>query len=412
MVTYARPAGQSTLGDSLVRIGREAWILGALLLLFVIFSAYYTRRGIQEEEKGRPTTYSIGPNGLAALFRVFQKQGLAAQQYRRELTHLPSDAGLLVIAEPLDRNVTGQEAEALIKWVEGGGALLFLVSDNVFALSASEELLSEHVRFDLKQSKPQDIAVDSSSSKYLRDVKTIHVDGSLRLAPRGGATTLIEDGQGGYAVTWKKGKGTVIAAISSLGADNAHLQEADNAVMFVNIADAFAGPGRKSVLFDEYHQGFGEEAEGRSLWDAVGAPVRAVFWYLAAAFLILVYNLNRRFGAAKSLSLPTYRPSTEYISSMARLYRKAGGGDIAIETIYKGFTRDLAQQLDTQIDEAPDRVAELAHRRFGWETGPFREFMAKCESIVSGQRINEAEMLRLAKQIEDYRRKAELARLP
>src|SRR5260370_22255254 len=141
---------------------------------------------------------------------------MRAQQYLKDLIRLPSNAGLLVIAEPLDRDISGAETEALIKWVEGGGALLFLVSDNVFAISASEQLLSEHIRFDLKQSKPQDIAVDSSSSKYLRDVKTIHVDGSLRLAPRGGATTLLEDGQGGYSVTWTRGEGTVISAIGSL----------------------------------------------------------------------------------------------------------------------------------------------------------------------------------------------------
>jgi hypothetical protein len=395
-----------------LRIGREAWILGALLLLFVLFSAFYTERGIQEEEKGRPTTYSFGPNGLAALYRVLQKQGLATRQYRRELGSLPSDAALVVIAEPVARQVSMAESDAVRKWVEGGGALLFLVSDNAFSVGPSEEMLSSHMRIDLAQSRPLDLTVDPASSRYLRDIHSIHVDGTLRLSPRGGAKSLLRDDDGSYAVTWKKGKGTVIAAMSSLGADNAHLQRADNALLFVNIAETHTSGHRKAVLFDEYHQGYGEVVEGRSLWDALGTPARAVFWYFAGVFLILVYNLNRRFGPAKRLVLPSYRPSTEYIMSMARLFRKAGAGDIAIETIYKAFSRDLAQRLDAEPDSGPDQLTEIAHRRFGWETGPFRDLIARCEAIVNGRRINEAEMLRLAKQIEDYRRKADLVRLP
>jgi hypothetical protein len=395
-----------------LRIGREAWILGVLLLLFVLFSAYYTRRGIQEEEKGRPTTNSAGPNGLAALYRVLQRQGFTAKQYRQDFTRIPVNAGLVVIAEPIERQITEVESEALWKWVDAGGALLFIVTDNAFAVSASEMLLSDHLRIDLKRSVPQDIAVDPKSSKYLRDVHSIHVDGTLRLAARGSAKTLLEDGQGGYAVSWTRGKGTAIAAMSSLGFDNAHIQRADNALFFVNIAEAHSHSGQRTIFFDEYHQGFGEVLEGRSLWDALGASVRAVFWYLAAAFFILVYNLNRRFGSAKRLIIPSYRPSTEYISSMASLYRKAGAGDIAIETIYKGFLRDLASKLDTQLDAGTDLMVEAGHRRYGWETSQFREMINRCEAIVRGERITESEMLRLATQIEDYRRKADLARLP
>src|SRR2546423_12266662 len=99
VVTYARPAGQSyEWRTPFLRLGKEAWILGALLVFFVVFTAYYTQRGIQDEEKGRPSSYSVGPNGLAAIYRLFQKVGLGAKQYRGDLAHLPASAGLLIIA--------------------------------------------------------------------------------------------------------------------------------------------------------------------------------------------------------------------------------------------------------------------------------------------------------------------------
>src|SRR5262245_54481065 len=115
-----RPAHgpKTSLGESQLRLGREAWILVALLLFFVVFTAYYTQRGIQDEEKGRPSSYSVGPNGLAAIHRVFRAQGLSTQQYRGDFTHLPASAGLLIMAEPMARGITAEEGEALVKWVE------------------------------------------------------------------------------------------------------------------------------------------------------------------------------------------------------------------------------------------------------------------------------------------------------
>src|SRR5262249_3570822 len=127
---------------------------------------------------------------------------------------------------------------------------------------------------------------------------------------------------------------------------------------------------------------------------------------------ILVYNLNRRFGPARKLIIPSYRPSTEYISSMASLYKKAGAGDVAVETIYKGFLRDFARKTDTQMDPGPEVMAEIGQRRFGWDELRFRALMARCQAIANGERITEPEMLKLAAQLEDYRRKADLARLP
>ena len=131
---------------------------------------------------------------------------------------------------------------------------------------------------------------------------------------------------------------------------------------------------------------------------------------MLAAFLIAVYNANVRFGPAKRLEFPSYRPSTEYVNSLARLYRRANAQDIVIETIYKAFLHEMHSRLDAPPDADVARVAELAERKFGWNQGPLRDIMNRCDSIVGGRKPADAEMLELARKIENYRRKADLVR--
>ncbi len=399
-----------------MRIGREAWILAALLLLFIAASTYYSRRGEEDEQKGRPTTFSVGRNGLAALYKLCQREGLHAQRLENDIHHIPDGVGLIVIAEPFTRPISPEEESSLAEWVDQGGAILYLIQEGSMSLGDRDpedpKKLDYTVHAEFKQSRPADLSIAGSASPYLKDVSQIHVDGPQRLSPANPEKqkALVKDAEGAYAVAWTQGKGHVVVALDTLGADNSRLNQADNALFFLNVAEAHTATKRPLVLFDEYHQGFGSEGETRGLWEAIGGTTRGIVWYALAIFALLVYNANRRFGTAKRIPIPTYRPSTEYIESMARLFRRADAGDIAIETIYKTFTRDLAKRLDSPPDARLDETASLAERKLGWDGQPLRELLHRCDAILHGEKIAEPEMLKLARQIEDYRRKADLVR--
>jgi hypothetical protein len=399
-----------------MRIGREAWILAALLLLFIAASTYYSRRGEEDEQRGRPTTFSAGRNGLAALFKLCEREGLRAQRLENDIHHVPDGAGLIVISEPFTRPISAEEESSLAEWVDQGGALLYLIHEGSMTLGTPDpenpKKTDYTVQAEFKQTRPADLAIGGSASPYLKDVSQIHVDGAQRLAPTSPdkQKALVKDADGAYAVAWTQGKGNVVVALDTLGADNARLSQADNALFFLNVAAAHTTAKRPLVLFDEYHQGFGSEGETRGLWDAVGGTTRGIVWYALAVFALLVYNANRRFGTAKRIPIPTYRPSTEYIESMARLFRRADAGDIAIETVYKAFARDLAKRLDSPPDARLDDTTALAERRLGWDRPPLRELLNRCDAVLHGEKIGEPEMLKIARQIEDYRRKADLVR--
>lgn len=410
-----------------MRLGREAWIFGLLLLLFVAASAYLSQQGFEREQRYQPTTYSSGEGGTKALYELYQKVGLRAERYERPYTELPANGGLLVMVEPWPRNVQTGEQDALLKWIKGGGALLLVISEK----GLGQGLALEGVEPAIKTDQPADLAPEPVESPFLRGVRTLHVGGRMRLinnAPKT-RTTLVADGQGAYAVSWKLGRGAIVMTTDGLGAGNASIGKADNGVFYVNVAETQTSSARPAVLFDEYHQGFGvEEGTDKSVWEVIGAPLRWTALYLAALFLVLLYSANRRFGAAIRLPAPTHRASTEYLASMAGFFRRARAGDIALESIYRRFTRELAAKVEAPPDAPPARLAELSARRFGWDAAPLRDLLARCEQTLAevaelsttaaapgangrGQRLTERDLVRLAQQIQDYRRKAELVRL-
>jgi hypothetical protein len=406
-------------------MGREAWILGVLLLVFVTATTLYTQRGFETEQRQQPSTYSTSSKGTRALFDLLQRQGVRVQRGERPLTELTEEVGLLVIVEPLARAIDGTETAALQEWLNGGGTLLLVVSGS-WPLRSAFGVGFEEMSVRPTDAPPSDVRTVPGESPFLQDVASLRVVTPTRLAPtpgKKGVTRLAHNADGALALTWKEKEGRVVAVSDGVSLDNRSIASADNAVFYVNVAQEAARGDRPIVLFDEYHQGYGEETgTQKSLWQAIGTPGRALFFYLLAAFLLVVYNANRRFGAPLTVELPSSRPSTEYITSMALLYRRAGAGEIALETIYKDFVRDLASKVDAPPEADSQRLAELAERRFGISAGGLRDLLVRCEQAVtageagesvsrSGKRLPDAELLRLARQIQDYRRKAGLVRL-
>lgn len=396
-----------------MRRGREAWILGALVLVFVAAATYYGRLGFEEQRTQQPTTYSIDPDGLKVYYQLLERQGIQVRRFERPLNRLPDDAGVLVMAEPQQRKVAPDEDAALWSWVKKGGTLLLIVSGGV-RNEEGRPLDLQGLTVQTKKALPADLPPNPEADYPLsRDVHRVHVEGAARLTdPNEEGTPLVQDSEGIYVATWSYDKGgTVVVATDGVMPSNRQIATADNAVLFVNIAQQRA-KNRPVVLFDEYHQGFvAEEGGGRSLWAAVGAPARAALWYLLVVFLLVIYNANRRFGSPIALHPPEARPSTEYIEGMAGLFRRARAPELALEMIYHAFRHDLAARIDSAPDAPPETVAEAGARRFGWPADSVRTLLARCDEIAEGAKASEAEVLRLATEIQDYRRKAALVRI-
>ena len=99
-----------------MRVGKEAWILGALIVAFVAATAVFSQRDLESEARQRPSSYSLAAEGTAGLYGLFGKEGFPVRRWERPITAL-NGRGLLVIAEPVARDVSPTEIAALWKWI-------------------------------------------------------------------------------------------------------------------------------------------------------------------------------------------------------------------------------------------------------------------------------------------------------
>lgn len=448
-------------GSETVQRRREIGILLGLIGVFVVVTAWLARQGQEKQGVTTPTTYSVAPGGLRALYQLFGREGIPTERWERPLTQLPPRAGLLVMTEPMRRRLRNAETEALSAWVEQGGILLAIVSapnsrdasvlappgdppldeDEAAPVTLSEYLENDafFVSVETRKATPAKLAPDPVRTPFLEDVQTLNADQSTRLkrmesedsppperdlgkvpnlradsvAPSvpGEEKTLLHDAEGAYLVMRTNPQGgAMIVATEGILPDNAHAAEGDNALLFVNIA-LQCPPNRPLVLFDEYHQGYSSAGgeSGRSLWSELGTAGHRLFWYGVTFLALLIYNANRRFGSARTLTPPTVRPTTEYIASMAGLYRRAHAPEIALEALYQDFLRDLRRRVEMPPDADIERVLSLSQSRFGGDIASLRTVLTRCEEIGQGGKSSEAELMRLAVHLDDYRRRASLA---
>jgi hypothetical protein len=408
-----------------MRWGKEAWMLAVLVVLFVIATAFITKREAQNQQRDQPTTYSAGSGGTKALFELLQRQGFQVERQEQLYTKLPPTGGLVIMFEPWQRDLAEGEQAALWKWVEEGGSYLLVVSKK----GEGQGVTLENVTINTEPNSSGEVNVNPSANPLLQDVSHVWAEGDIRLENRDKKKqkSLISDSKGDFAITYPRGKGSVTVVTDGLASSNATLEKADNAVFFVNLAQAHSKASRSTILFDEYHQGFGYEGEtGTSLWAVMGAPLRTATWYLLAVCLILIYSLNRRFGAPLRTPAPNMLPSTEYIRSMAGFYRRAQAAGIPFEVVFHSFVRDLAVRVDVDPADSPETVAKAAARRYGWQVEPLAALLTNSKRIIESlpasrtapvgaslkaARAIEIEVFNLAQQIQEYRRKAELVRL-
>jgi len=389
--------------------GREAWVLVVLLVVFVAGAAAIQRHSVQEDEQRRPSAYAYGRTGLRAAYELVRRQGVRVMRHEAPLTRLPDSTGLLVVAEPMVREMGHQETRHVWSWVERGGTLLVLVSGDLLVREPGG-LVADRVRVDRSPGPATEVRADESVSPLLRDVRLLCVDGPARLEPRQpGGRVVVRDSRGGLLVAWRAGKGMALFASDALGLHNAALGRGDAPVLLANIAAAGTSRSR-AAAFDEYHQGHGrQEAAARSLWVAIGMPGRALAWHGLALFALLVFAANRPLGRRQPLPRAKHRPITEHVVAMAGLYRRAGAGGAALEILLRAFLRDLARRLDCP-DSSPAVLAWEAARRLGWHEAATADLLARCQEAAARHPLDPAELLRLGRELDTLRTKADLGR--
>ena len=205
---------------------------------------------------------------------------------------------------------------------------------------------------------------------------------------------LLQDPAGKVLVRFSLGQGTVYALSEVELFSNERLDQADNAVLAVNLATAAAQPGR--VIFDEYHHGElrATELPGDLRYGALaGAEGLALL-----ALVVFLSGYFWRLGRPAPPGEPPRRSALEYVRAIATLYREAGAGGLAVSLAAGDFRRRLAASLHLPA-QAPDHLLVEAAAARGPAGARLDELLRRLNAISEEDRLSDAEVVRLFREI-------------
>ncbi|MGC8668293.1 MAG: DUF4350 domain-containing protein [Chthonomonadales bacterium] len=391
----------------MARLNKEALLFAGAVVLVAALTATTARSEFGRAKQAEPSSYSVGPAGYGAAYRLLRAEGYPVGRLEAPYTSLPSQPALIIACTPFDRAVESAEAARLDQWLRLGGVL-------VLVEGAAEDTLNDRfgIRLDQASARRVSLIPEDPASPFMKDVSKVRVSGELRVARSVGKRfhTLVASG-GAYLITWQHLLGRVLAATDGIGWNNRNIAADDNAVLLVNIAGWFHAlhpEGR--ILFDEYHHGYGINTAAPSLWQIIGSVGRGLLFYGLGVFVLVVVNLNRRFGTPRPLPQGHRVQTLDYVTSMGALYRRARATDLPIEILYRDLVRVLTTRLDLPPDAATDAIVRAAGSILHWNETEVGAVLRNCEAVLATRTASEAEMLTLARALNNLRRRAESAR--
>lgn len=380
---------------SLARVRPDAAIAAVALIVLVVAGA-----AIYGAPAGPPTPYasdSAAPGGTLALYRWVTALGFAPQRLETAPLRIAGLRALLVL-EP-QAAFTGAEVAATLRWVRGGGTLVLLEDGGDATLPEALDLSirplpgppgssifnaapppygAAPVQPVLAHPPLRGLSVVAVSGVYGTAPVVVPVlgDGGLR-APGSGPRdhTPGPDAANPVLVYERLGDGRVYAGSIPNAVTNGLIAGGDNRRLVMNLLAGL--PPGSGVGFDEYHltaHPTGAPPAPTTLGDALTSTGwgQALLYALAliAAYIVLT---GRRMGRPLREAPERGRSLSEYVVSMAAIFRRAGlrgrvlalwQSDLRHVLAGPGGVRgrsdaDLIREAALRARLAPDEQAEL-----------------------------------------------------
>lgn len=404
------------------RIGTDGIVLIVFLIVFAVVSLQVAGRDTSGDEGPRPrrSTFSPKPGGWKAAYLLLEQSGIPTKRWEKPPATWPDTASVVIAGQEVlalegSAYWTAEQAKDAMEWVERGGTLLVLAAENN---AVTQEV---GVSPDVHKNKDKDVHPEQPLP-YLAGVKDVTFPGAERFLSLGKDTTVLLADDKPAVVAVKRGTGRVILVSSPTIIENKTLLKGDNARFLVQTVSAFLQPARKDgVVWDEFHQGYQEQ---RSFWNAIGQPGQFALLQLGTLLALICYTVGTRFGLPRPAPAQN-RLSSEYVSSLADLYRRAKASDAALEGVYLSFWRDLCRAVGMPLDSDAAEVARRAAASLGSDSygahasekrakreTKITRLLQECETKIEAgaKKLSDSELLTLARGIEDMRKELELGR--
>lgn len=337
----------------------EIAILGlTLLALFAALIWLVGLQGVEETPANTGSSLSTGPRGTLALYRWLERSGFDVQRAGNG-DNFPPDADTLIMVNPNDDFPSGQ-AGSIRRWVEDGHTLVLALGGQGSDLSVSpgdKHPMLREFGIDIKYADFVTDTVAVAQPVFSRPpVEQVVMPGSFSLAlPLTNTVVLVStkdaDGQRlPLAGMLRVGQGRVYVLASIYPLSNEGIRDPANGSFVYNMAQAAGG---RRVAFDEAHHG--ESTGGDLIALLTSNPWGWALLYGVALAAIYVVWSARRLGPPLPLPTPDLRrPTSDYVKSVASLFRRARKPGYAAERYLRFFKRTLSRhaELDPYLTDA------------------------------------------------------------
>ena len=193
--------------------------------------------------------------------------------------------------------------------------------------------------------------------------------------------------------TARVGSGRVIWWADATPLSNAHITEAGNLQLLLNVAGP---PAARRILWDEHYHG-----HSRSLWSyAAGTPLPWLGAQLLLIALAAVAAYSRRPGPVRARPADPRTSPMEFIEMLLALYRRAGAAAAAVATARARFKRAVTSACGLPVDTADDALSRAAAGRIGVGAGEVADLLAASERARHDPNLAPAEALEHIRQLQ------------
>jgi len=373
--------------------------IGIFFVLVVLNFLFFvdTQQARENEYNADRSTYRTSPYGTHAFYTLLEESGYNVTRLEKsvgDITDRDQIGTLVIISPPGETGFDEEEINHLNEWVEAGNLLVVIDRDIQINLPSD---LAAHTSYGYQHTNVH-LLQPTLLTRNVERVKITEYASRISLNSRS-AVYHIGDDQGAILADTKVKAGRVVMLTDPYIVANNGIEAADNLALALNL---FAERPAGKIAFDEYHHGYGRHSTGTGMMAYFrGTPVP---WMLAQVVLIAalaVYTYGRRFARPVPLKRERRTTNLEFVSSLANITRLARASDLAMQNIYTEFRLQLCRfgSQPSKTDNA--KLAAAVARRARIDESDLAHLLARCEAVMQGQQVNDAELLRLITRIRE-----------
>jgi hypothetical protein len=373
---------------------RAAWIIAAVIgVLVIAFLA-----GAPNEEGTPYDPGSTSPTGTKALVQLLGRLGATV-----DVTSDQPPSSDIAIAFP--NTIPDERDDALRSWVSAGHTLV--VADPNSSLvppeGASNETPTGLVHATVDQGACSVDAVNDARTISVTDDIDAAATGRFFPIPTGASgcftertTSFGQPGAGDLVavlVVQPMGRGQIVSMGLPAAFTNAHLDEADNAVLAAALLAPRPG---SSVAVLQLPAGTVGHV---SLSSLVSIGIKLALLQLVIALIVYLFFRGRRLGKPIAEPQPVQIPGSELVSAVGNLLQQTKSPDRAAVVMRRDLRARLIERLGLPPATSPEVLAATVEARVGI---PQDDVLPVVTDLACP---SEQELLTLSGQIDDLRRR-------